>query len=42
MIRTVLPAWDGTWGAARVGAALELQTDYYLDGYRVEILEQAG
>lgn len=34
MCSTVIPTWDGTqWG--------ELQTDHYLDGYRVEILEIA-
>ncbi len=35
----VLTAWDGTL-SPRWGSAPELHTDHYLDGYRIEIIEQ--
>jgi hypothetical protein len=38
MTRTVLPTWDGTRGTTR-GIGSELQTDHYLDGYRIKLVE---
>jgi hypothetical protein len=36
----VLATWDGTLSPT-LGSAPELQTDHYLDGYIIELIEQS-